>query len=678
MGHRWSLRTRFVLVTAACLLPLFGAVVYVLYQSAELSRDRLVEAQGTTAEVVARVLSATVEANRAMLAELASEPSVRSLEPQGAESALNAYRRANPNDLAGLFLVGQDGAVIATSGLARPLPSGIGDVQKGALGPTGIGVSNRLIAEGGAEVVAIAIPVVSQDQAEGQPSGVVGAVLSVEQLAAAMLPFERDEGTISVVGRDAPIVTRTGDGSSQQNPTDRLAALIAKAAGTIGTATYEDGDGTQRLAAFAPVGLPGVDWVAVVTRPAPAAFAPNRMLLAEGLGALLLAAAAAVVLAVAAGEWVARPVRGLTEQALALTRGDFAPRANAVRTGELGALGAAFRTMAARFATQLRDLEAAREENAARAEQLRELNRRTVRLQEDERRRIAAEIHDAVAPLITGALYQARALRLADGGAVRPASTASASPTGPDQVAEGLDAVGDLLARAMTELHDVIFDLRPPDLDDLGVVAAIERYVGQVRRSGLACRLEVEGDPPGLSPEVRLAIYRIVQEALHNALRHAAADEAVVRLEATEGTLRVSIRDNGAGFDPARAARPSSLGLLSMRERATAIGASFAVASRPGDGTTVVIERRLEADDPPPSPPLPIALVTAGDASPTHDTAGRAANGAHAPLTDGPPSVAANGARPVVANGAHDPTPHATGDPADGPSRPVASPIGQG
>jgi two-component system sensor kinase len=148
----------------------------------------------------------------------------------------------------------------------------------------------------------------------------------------------------------------------------------------------------------------------------------------------------------------------------------------------------------------------------------------------------------------------------------------------------------------MDELHGVVFALRPPDLDDIGVVAAIERYIAQVQRSGLNVHLEAEADPPALTPEVRLAIYRIVQEALHNALRHASADEAIVRFETTDSTLRVTIRDNGAGFNPQLAARPTALGLLSMRERAEAIGATFAVMSRPGDGTTVLIERRLEPE----------------------------------------------------------------------------------
>ena len=109
--------------------------------------------------------------------------------------------------------------------------------------------------------------------------------------------------------------------------------------------------------------------------------------------------------------------------------------------------------------------------------------------------------------------------------------------------------VSDLLERAMRELHDVIFDLRPPDLDDIGIVAAIQRHVDQVNRSGLPCTLEVVGDERRLSPEVRLAVYRIVQEALHNAIRHARADESVVRIEWLPDRLRVTIQDDGSGFD---------------------------------------------------------------------------------------------------------------------------------
>jgi len=235
--------------------------------------------------------------------------------------------------------------------------------------------------------------------------------------------------------------------------------------------------------------------------------------------------------------------------------------------------------MADRLATQVADLEAARAERAARAEQLRELHRRTVRLQEDERRRLAAEIHDAVAPLITGALYQARALQMGNGS------------TPPEERENVLGRVNDLLERATSELHGVIFDLRPPDLDDLGIVAAIEAYVSTIQRTNIHVRLDLEEEPEGLSPDVRLGMYRIVQEALHNLMRHSGADQALVKLDTTDEDIRLTSRDNGSGFDPDLAVRPTSLGLMSMRERAEAIGARLTILSRPGGGTAILLER---------------------------------------------------------------------------------------
>jgi signal transduction histidine kinase len=229
---------------------------------------------------------------------------------------------------------------------------------------------------------------------------------------------------------------------------------------------------------------------------------------------------------------------------------------------------------------------------ASQNEVMRELLRRTVRMQEDERRRIAADIHDAVSPLITGALYRVRALILRESNGV----VASENGEEAAESHDGLVATSELLEQSMDELHNVIFALRPPDLDDVGVVAAIERYVHQINRTGLPCELDVVGEPRRLSPEIRLSIYRIVQEALHNALRHAHADEALVKLEYLDDELRVSIRDNGSGFDPDSATRAISLGLLSMSERASAIGADFEIVSRPGAGTIVVLRRSWDND----------------------------------------------------------------------------------
>jgi signal transduction histidine kinase len=396
-------------------------------------------------------------------------------------------------------------------------------------------------------------------------------------------PFARGETLIAVVAEGQVVATQGADPAVAALASSTVPPLSMSSPGTL---SYVDETGMERFAVYTPV--PGSSWGVLVTHPSPAAYAANRAMISRSVAAVAAAALVTLALGALAAELLARPWRELNTQAEALAAGDYTPREPiAGGSADIAAIGAALGTVANRLRDQVHALTEARGAGAAQAEQLRDLNRRTVRLQEDERRRIAGDIHDAVSPLITGALYQARALRLGTPDDLGRSAARRDS---------ALDSISELLSKAMDEVHGVIFALRPPDLDDIGVLAAIERYIAQVQRSGLNVHLEAEEDPPALTPEVRLAIYRIVQEALHNALRHASADEAVVRFETTDETLRVTISDNGAGFNPQHAARPTALGLLSMRERAAAIGATLAVMSRPGDGTTVTIERRQEPE----------------------------------------------------------------------------------
>ncbi len=578
-GRSWSLRSRFLLVALACLLPLLGVTAYVLFSSISHGRDQLIDAQSATAEVVAQVLAGTLDENERVLQEVTMNDRVQKMEPVGVGETLEQFQRARPS-LFGMFAADSDGQLIAASGLDPAplwnLPSFHDAVDRARmLGEPG--VSNRLMS-GDATLIALTAPMRPKDSQEDAPSAVVGSMLSVDRLKDAVLPFARGQTIIAIISEDE-IIAAQGAGLDQSMLDQQLAEPISLAmSGVVGSVTYRDSSG-EHLAAYAPV--PGADWAVLVTHPSPTTYSPNRMLLERGLLALGLATLATLALVLVLGEWIARPLRELTAQAAAIVQGDFSVKPLPGGSGEISQLGTAFREMSERISEQVGELDVARLKGEEQAIQLRELHRRTIRLQEDERRRIAGEIHDAVAPLITGALYQARALQL--GG----------DRTGqPDD--KDLGAISDLLGKAMEELHNVIFALRPPDLDDLGVVAAIERYMEGVERAGLDCELEVAGENPELTPEVRLAIYRIVQEALHNALRHAAADRAVVRIENTGDLLRVTIRDNGAGFNPETARGSGSLGLLSMRERAGAIGAEFSISSRPGDGTTVTIERPVD------------------------------------------------------------------------------------
>ena len=142
----------------------------------------------------------------------------------------------------------------------------------------------------------------------------------------------------------------------------------------------------------------------------------------------------------------------------------------------------------------------------------------------------------------------------------------------------------------MAEVRQISRGLRPPLLDDLGLLAALQRLCDEAeRRAGVAVSLRVHGTVPRLSPAAELTVYRIAQEALSNVDRHAGASTVEVRLWAADGRLELRVIDDGVGFDDGQGdvAAQGTLGLAGMAERAALVGGSLLVRSQPGAGTTV-------------------------------------------------------------------------------------------
>lgn len=207
-------------------------------------------------------------------------------------------------------------------------------------------------------------------------------------------------------------------------------------------------------------------------------------------------------------------------------------------------------------------------------ESLRELSRRITRVQEDERRRIALALHDDVGQALTAVRLNLQAVR----------RTRSA-PARREALADGLGIVDEAIER----VRSMSLDLRPQALDDLGLASALGVYCErQAERAGVAITLEADPGTADATGDAALACYRIAQEAVTNALRHAAASRIRVTLERRDGRLVLQVADDGGGFD---AGRPQgAIGLLGMRERAELAGGMLAIQSRPGDGTRVRAE----------------------------------------------------------------------------------------
>jgi two-component system, NarL family, sensor histidine kinase UhpB len=192
-----------------------------------------------------------------------------------------------------------------------------------------------------------------------------------------------------------------------------------------------------------------------------------------------------------------------------------------------------------------------------------------LRAQEEERARVARDLHDEVNQSLTGLLLRLEAAREA----------------APPELEEELAETKALANQAMRELLSLARQLRPTALDDLGLAAAIE---GQVDRLGgeIATSLDVRGDFGDLSDDAQLVVYRVAQEALTNASRHSGAGRVEVRLCRTEGDgVALTVADDGRGFAFDDSER--GLGIGGMRERALLIGADLTIESRPDAGTTV-------------------------------------------------------------------------------------------
>lgn len=193
----------------------------------------------------------------------------------------------------------------------------------------------------------------------------------------------------------------------------------------------------------------------------------------------------------------------------------------------------------------------------------------------DERNRLARELHDA----LTQTLFSLR---------LTVEAAASLLPADPDRAARELATARALLDATFTELRELVFELRPPALEADGLAATVAKHLEVVGRAhGLQVETTATGDER-LAGAVRREVFRVVQEAVANAVRHAGASSLEVTLAfAGEGVTAI-VRDDGGGFDPAaRGVRSRHLGLTSMRERAAALGGALAVESAPGRGTTV-------------------------------------------------------------------------------------------
>jgi signal transduction histidine kinase len=291
-------------------------------------------------------------------------------------------------------------------------------------------------------------------------------------------------------------------------------------------------------------------------------------LTAQILLTIMLVSAIGILVAIFLTWILTRPILSLARATQEVAKGNFSPRVKRWANDEIGDLADAFNAMTEELAhtDELR-----RERESLR----RQLMEKVITTQEDERRRIARELHDSTSQNLTSLIVGLRMMEAQCANCASPTKAAD---------------LRDVASHTLDEVHDLSMRLRPRVLDDLGLAAALERLASEWQaryKIPVDVVIQLEERLPG---QIETALYRIVQEALTNIARHAQAKSASILLEKRGGSVRAIVEDDGLGFDPTAQRGERHLGLLGMRERAELLNGTLIIESAPEHGTSIFIE----------------------------------------------------------------------------------------
>jgi signal transduction histidine kinase len=432
----------------------------------------------------------------------------------------------------------------------------------------------------------------------GDPSaGFLAGELHAAHADINLFSLPQSEGSVhsEIVDAAGYIVAHFG-GAAAGPPDEHLAVLVPIiATGQPATTIHHVDDGVDHVVVYYPFRTrPGG---VVVEQAEDAALAiPRDMqqtMLIFGIVALVIASAVAWLHA----NSVMRPIRRLTGDAARMASGDLESPIAVSRDDEIGALARRFDEMRVKLKASLEESARWTDELERRVDERtrevgdknRELNvlsrvrrqllAKTISAQEEERKRLARELHDDSAQTLTAALMTLK-------------SAEDALPAASHGSRQAMERSRSQLESALREIRKAIVDLRPSALDDLGLATAIRSYANDhLRPLGIKVAFETSGNEGRVKGAAVTAIFRIAQEAVNNVARHSGARQATITLTFGSSAVVTVVEDDGNGFDPDRFHQPEDsgrgLGLLGMRERAGLFGGDVEIVSRAGHGTSV-------------------------------------------------------------------------------------------
>ncbi len=588
-----QLRSQAILLIIILLSLMFFLTIGVTFLAYQRVSQSLAESRDQElASVSAERLSESMLDFARGLKILADQEQMQSGEPTLQEQTLQRGR-----DLIAEFTNNDGGVIILNAqgfvSVTRPLrPDLIGQdfsqetyFQNPQSVPTSSFFFSDIIQESttGEELIVIAVPIVN---AQNEFIGVIAGrfYLNFQRLGQEIQKLRiGEEGIAYLVDRNGRLIYHPssnliGTDFSQLDAVQRL-----RNGDRVGAITTQDQPGT--VEGYAIVDVTG--WGLVIVEPWTQAVKPAQEALIPVVIVLIIGLITVAIIVSLGVQRVTDPIQNLVIQTRQVTGGDYDAKVSLSRIKEIKELGMAFNEMV----EQIRRYRAG----------VRQYVADITRTQEEERKRIARDLHDDTVQSLIAINQRLELLK--------------ETLDEPKEARSRLAEVKTMVTGAIASVRQFSRDLRPLTLEDLGLTSAMQYLVNQLAQSeGIDVHLEVEGQPENLPADMEVAIYRILQEALNNVKKHAHANEVNVLAQFTEQQVSLFISDNGVGFDVPENmtdfASSGSFGIMGLEERAHLFGGKVIVDSMPQNGTSIhlVIPRQptsakleLPGKTPPPS-----------------------------------------------------------------------------
>jgi signal transduction histidine kinase/cytochrome c553 len=620
-----SLQQRIPLLIGFGLVFILAAFAILSLQAIDDSRQRALQERLLIAELAAKHIDLSVEEALQALEQIARAPEVDLADGNDEPERRILTHLHEQTKVFGhsLFLLDLNGEPVVTVPAGRSVAlksheAGQRQIQTTIEGgqPAVSGLQCSTTAS--RPVVCLTVPVLDR---EGNVAGLLGGSFGLgdPSIAGFIGGLQLGQtGYTQIVDQEGLVLagTRAEEAPIEIHST-RFAALIDEKRSVV-TACHSchEHDGgrevRQDIIAFAPLSF--APWGVTINQAEEEVFAPATRLQQQAFLLSGFAILSAIGLAWFGTRAIVSPIGHLTSAAERIAGGDLSEAVEHGGKDEIGRLAAAFETMRLRLqeslasiqgwnrdleqavARRTRELEASQEAISLLYEELSQkeivrgqLLQKVIAAQEEERRRIARELHDETSQALAAL-------------AVGLEAALDDPQANPEAIRRRLDALKPLIVNTMEEVHNLIFDLRPACLDDLGLVAALQWYgEKRLQELGIAFELSLEGEERRLPTQIETTLFRVAQEAITNVIKHAEADAVQVELRFGRERVTVSVADDGRGFDAGRIAAQAqdgaAYGLLGMQERVDLLGGILRITSRPGEGTRVQVAVPLAPEE---------------------------------------------------------------------------------